>query len=54
MGVTSVTRTRNLNSVQACSDLHVALALVGVRRVTVLSTLSTLAMKMLLSLKTLT
>ena len=33
MGVTRVTKTRNLNSVQACSDLHVAH--VGVRRVTV-------------------
>ena len=32
MGVTRVTKTKNLNSVQACSDLLVAH--VGVRRVT--------------------
>ena len=33
MGVTRVTKTKTLNSVQACSVLHVAHA--GVRRVTV-------------------
>ena len=33
MGVTHVTKTKTLNSVQACSALHVAHA--GVRRVTV-------------------
>ena len=35
MGVTRVTKTRNLNSVQACSVLHVTHVFVGVRRVTV-------------------
>ena len=36
MGVTRVTKTKTLNSVQACSVLHVAHVLVGVRRVTVI------------------